>query len=358
MITRSLTNGNSVVDWTKEINTIPNQYGLFNGMGLFIGKGISTETVLFDKETSTTTMLPQTNRRVGSAFKNKGRTLETFSLALPYFKHEDAIFPTDVQGWRQGGTPDAAEDLPNVRSDKMEDMRRNADQSIEYMKISATKGLTVDPEGNTLADMFTEFGESQKEIDFALGTATTSVDNKIAELKRYVAKNAKTGGAMGQIQVPCSPEFFDSLVTHPNMIAAYNYYQNTGNENKQLNRDDLSAFEKWGVVDTFRHKGIVFFSYDAVFTQPDGTEVRAYGTTSTELTKRVGYSIVRGMKDLYRGYFGPANTLSGANKIGKEMHLYEYRDPKDKYLELELEMAPLYFLTKPLVSVKCSTTTY
>lgn len=353
-VTRSLSNGSTVVDWTEEVNEIPNQYGLLNGMGLFNGQGVATESILFDKDTSTTTMIPQVNRRQGTGFKNKERTLETFSIALPYFKHIDAIFPADVQGWRMGGTPDQAEDLPNVRMEKMEDMKRNADQTREYMKISAIKGATIDPEGTSIVNMFTEFGVSQKTVDFALGTSTTKIDEKIAEVKRYVAKNAKMGGAVGKIEVPCSPEFFDALTQHPNMIAAYNYYQNSG---KQLNREDLSMYESWGIVDVFEHKGVKFFAYDAVFNQPDGTEVRAFGTNSTAITKQEGYSIVKGQRGLYRAYFGPANTLSGANKPGSEYFLHEYRDPKDKFLELELEMAPLYFLTKPLVSVKCYTTT-
>lgn len=354
MITRSLTNGSTVVDWDVEVNEIANQYGLFNGMELFDAKGIATETVLFDKNTVTTTMIPQTSRRQGNKTYGKDRTLETFALTLPYFEHGDAIFPADVQGWRKGGTPDQAEDLPNVRMQKMEDMRLTADQTIEYMKVQAIKGITKDPEGTTLANMFTEFDISQNTIDFATGTAGTNMDLKISELKRYIAKNAKAGGALGAIEVPCSPEFFDALTTHPNMIAAYNYYQNSG---MQLNRDDLSIYEKWGVVDTFRHKGITFYSYDAEFTQPDGTSVRAFGVDTNDITKQIGYSIVKGMRGLYRGYFGPANTLAGANQPGINMYLREYRDPKDKYLELELEMSPLFILTKPQVSVKCYTTT-
>jgi hypothetical protein len=236
----------------------------------------------------------------------------------------------------------------------MDDMKFNAEQSIEYMMISAIKGTTIDPEGNTLAAMNTILGTTQETVDFALGTSTTDIDGKIADVKRYVAKNAKVGGAIGKIEVPCSPEFFDALVKHPNMIAAYNYYQNSG---KQLNRDDLAVYEKWGVVDIFEHKGIRFFSYDAVFNQPDGTEVRAFGTTSTAITKQEGYSIVRGMRNVYRAFYGPDYSLTGANGVGREMYLKEYRDPKDKYIELELEMSPLYILTKPLVSVKCYTTT-
>jgi len=353
MITRSLTNGSTVVDWDKEVNEIANQYGLFNGLNLFDSKGVATETVLFDKNTTTITMIPQTSRRQGNKVYGKDRKLETFSLTLPFFEHGDAIFPADVQGWRKGGTPDEAEDLPNVRMEKMEDLKLNADQTKEYMKVSAIKGKTIDPEGNTLADMFTEFGISQKAIDFALGTAATKVDLKISEMTRYIAKNAKAGGSLGVIEVPCSPEFFDALVTHPNIIAAYNYYSSS----QEPNRESLQEYRKWGIVDTFRHKGVSFYSYDATFTKPDGTTARAFGTDSTAITKQEGFSIVKGMRGLYRGYYGPANTLAGANQAGIEMYLREYRDPKDKYLELELEMSPLFVLTKPLVSVRVYTTT-
>lgn len=353
-VTRHLTNGNEVVDYTDEINMIPNQYGLFNQKGLFQGKGISTNTIMFDMNTRTNTMIPQTNRVAGETYWNKDRDVKTYTLALPYFKHGDYITPDDVQGWRKAGTPDQAEDLPNVIAEKQEDMRFNADQTREYMKIQAIKGDTIDPDGNTIADMFDEFGESQETIDFDLGTSTADLDGSIAEMKRYVAKNAKMGGAIGKIEVPCSPEFFDAFVKHPNMKAAYNYYQNSG---KQLNRDDLSMYESWGIVDMFEHKGVMFYAYDAEFVKPsNGSTVRAFGSGSgTSLM--VGYTVVAGSRGLYRAYFGPANTLSGANSVGSEMFLYQYRDPKDKYFELELEMAPLYIMTRPLASVKVYTST-
>jgi hypothetical protein len=353
-ITRALSNGSTVVDWTDDVPDIANQYGLFKNMGLFAEKGLGTRTALFDINTSNNSMIPASNPVAQDGFKGKERSLNTYSLSIPYFKHIDYITPDDIQGWRKGGTPDQAEDLPNVRAEKFEDMKFNMDQSVEYMMVNAIKGTTVDPEGNTLAAMHTILGTTQKTIDFALGTSATNIDAKIAELKRYVAKNAKTGGAIGKIEVPCSPEFFDALTQHPNMIAAYNYYQNSG---KQLNRDDLSIYEKWGVVDIFEHKGIKFFSYDAVFTQPDGTSKRAFGTDSTAITKQEGYSIVRGMRNMYRVFYGPDYSLNGANRPGSEMYLKEYRDPKDKFIELEAEMAPLPIITKPLVSVRCYTTT-
>lgn len=351
-VTRSLANGNKVVDWTEEVNEIDNQYGLVNALGLFQGEGISTETVLFDKNTQTTTLLPQVSRRGGEHSKGKDRKVETFALPTSYFSHQDYVTPQDVQGYRMAGTPQAAETLANVIATKLEDLRMSADQTREYMKIQAMKGITKTPDGAVLANMFTEFGVNAANTDpnagavtrinFDLANSASDIDGHIALLKRQIARNAKVGGAIGRIEVLVSPDFFDALVSHPKVEEAYKYYQNS---NKQILRDDLSMYESWGVVDMFEHKGILFVSYDAEFVLPNGT-------TEPALVSGEGYTYVKGMRNLYRSYYAPANTLSGSNTVGTEMFAYQYRDPKDKFEELEIEMAPLDILTKPQVSIQ------
>lgn len=344
-VTRSTTSGNKVVDWTQEVNELDNQYGLFNGMNLFAGKGHATNAMIFDKNTQTNTLIPQASRKDHKGFANKERLLETFALAIPYFNHEDRITGTDVQDWRAPGTPDSMESVARLKAEKLADMKSNIQQTMEFMKIGAIKGKMVDESLNTIADMFVEFGVTQNNIDFLLGTAATEVALKVTELKRYVAKEAKAGGAIGRIEVACDPSFFDKLTTHPTIKQAYQYYT----ANVQPLRDNLSKFEKWGVVDSFEFKNMMFYSYDAEFVAADGV------TTHKAFETDEGYSIVKGIgnaNNSYRAYYGPANTLSGANKAGKEMFMYEWADPRDKYIDLEIETAPLYVLTKPQVSVR------
>jgi len=88
-VTRSLSNGSTVVDWTDEINETPNQYGLFRNLGLFTGKGVGQRTVLFDINSSNNSMIPASNPVAQDGFKGKERDLNTYSLSLPYFKHVD-----------------------------------------------------------------------------------------------------------------------------------------------------------------------------------------------------------------------------------------------------------------------------
>lgn len=355
-ITRTLDNGQKVTDWTEEVNDIDNQYGMLNGTDLFAGKGTSQTSILFDKTTNQILLLPQSSRNAGPASKGTDRKNETFSLALPYYLHQDYISPSDIQGYRAVGTPDSEESLATVRADKMEDMRLAADQTREFMKIAAVKGQTKDAYGNTIADMFGTLGVTPLEVDFLLGTNGTSIVNKIAQLKRLVAKNAKTGGKIGKIEVMVTPEFFDALISHPNIRESYLHY--AAKPQSDVHRGDLQRFEAWGVVDTFETNGIIFYTYDAEFTKDDGdgttTVIRGVGANAgdRDTGTKEGFTIVRGMRGLYKGVFGPANTLSGANSVGSEIMLSEYRDPKDKFHEMELEMANLYYMSRPQLSVR------
>lgn len=341
-ITRSLSNGFQLVDWTDEIVNIDNQYGLINGLGLFRSQGITQTAVVFDKSVNDTTLLPQVSRRSRETTKGNDRKVETFSIPLAYFKHSDYITPEDIQGWRMPGTPDSPETFANVRVQKLTDMRYQVDQTLEYMKLQAIKGISSTPDGTVLKNMFTEFGLTQNVIDFDLGDATTDVDAKIAELKRYLTSNLKTGGVIGGIRVIVDPLFFDKLINHPQIRQAWLYYQNSG---VQRNRDNLSQFMSWGSVDQFEHRGVMFMTYDATFKLPDDTTEKA-------IADNTGFTIVDGVRDLYRGYFGPSNKLSSANAPGREMFAYEFTDPKDESHEMQVETSPLFFITQPKMSVK------
>ncbi|MNQ55504.1 hypothetical protein D3C85_696000 [compost metagenome] len=343
--TRSLDNGFKLIDWSSEILALDNQAGLIGSMNLFRTQGISQTAVVFDKSYNDTTLLPQVSRRGRETTKGNDRKVETFSLPLAYFKHSDFITPEDIQGWRMPGTPDSEETLANVRIQKLADMRAQVEQSHEYMKLQAAKGIMKTPDGTVIADMFTEFGVAQHTIDFDLGDATTDVGAKISELKRYLQTNLKTGGVIRGITVVVDSSFFDKLVSHPTVKQAYLYYASQ----RDVNRESTNQFMSWGSVDQFTFKGVTFVTYDHVFKLPDGT-------TEAAVAADTGH-VIPVVNDLFRGYYGPSNKLSGANSVGREMFAYEFTDPKDEFHEMQVETSPLYFATQPQVLVKCVTLT-
>lgn len=343
--TRSYGNGFQLVDWTDEILNLDNQAGLIGGLNLFRTQGISQTAVVFDKSMNDTTLLPQVSRRGRETTKGNDRKVETFSLPLAYFKHSDYITPEDIQGWRMPGTADGEESLARVRVQKLADMRAQVEQSLEYMKLQAIKGITSTPDGVVLADMFTEFGIAQTTIDFDLGDATTDVNAKISELKRSLQTNLKTGGVIRGINVVVDADFFDKLVSHPQIRQAYLYYASQ----RDINRESTNQFMSWGSVDQFTYKGVTFMTYDHVFKLPDGS-------TEAAVAANTGH-VIPVVNDLFRGYYGPSNKLGGANNVGREMFAYEFTDPKDEFHEMQVETSPLFFATQPQVLIKLISST-
>lgn len=333
-ITRHNSDFSGVIEWTDEINEVENQYGMLNQAGVFDTRGTSQTAIIFDKNTHEITLLPDADRKTRQGSYGKDRTVETFSLPLAYFDHHDNITPDDIQGWRRPGTADMEEALDRVRAEKLTDLRLAVDQTHEYMKIQAIKGVSTTPSGTTLANMFTEFGISMKAIDFALGTSTTNVDAKVAELKRHITSNLKGIGPLQGIDVMVDESFFDKLISHPKLKEAY-----LNSQSNVQYQQDISNYMPWGVSDVFTYRGVRFLTYPAVFNKPDGTTENAFATDE-------GYSVIRA-RGMYRGYVGPSNKLTGANTVGREMFAFEYRDPKDEFHEMQVQTAPLFFATKP-----------
>lgn len=343
-VIRSYLDSFKTTEFTDAINELENQYGYINSRGFFNTRSTGQTAIVFDVNKHDITLLPQVNRGDKSATQGKEREVDTFALQLAYFKHADRLTSEDIQDWRQPGS-ELQETLARATAEKLQDMRMAVDQTTEYMKLQAFKGVFKTPDGKVVADMFTKFGVTQKEIDFALGTTTTNVTNKIQELKRYIGKNVKAGGAISGVEVLVDPAFYDKLISHPDIKEAYKYYTNNGS---QALRDDLSQYMQWGVMDVFEHRGVRFISYDATFNLPNGTTEEAIAANS-------GHAYALGVRDLFRGYAGPSSKMSEANQPGREIFLRTYADPKDEYVEFECELAPLYFCTKPASLVKLTT---
>lgn len=342
---RDYVNSFKTTEFTDQINRIENQYGYINSRSYF-GNVRSTDStaIVFDLNKHNITLLPQVNRGDHSFTDGKERDVETFALKLAYFKHHDRLTNEDIQQWRQPGSMEQ-ETYARAFAEKVTDMRMAADQTKEYMKLQAFKGVFKTPDGKVVADMYNEFGISQKTIDFALGTAGTNVDAKIAELKRYIAANIKQGGSINGVEVLVDPSFYDKLINHASIKNAYQYYVNSG---QQRLRDDLAQYMSWGVMDFFEHRGVRFISYDATFNLPSGS-------TEVAVAADTGHAFGLGARDLFRQYAGPSNKLSEANQPGQEMFVRTYLDPRDEYVDFELEMAPLYFCTNPASLVKLTT---
>ena len=345
MLTPDLRNSRKLTEWTDKVSNMPVLAGLVNSMNLFDERGSMASSITFTKDSKSYTLLPQTDRRARETSSGTFDPKEVFALNIPYTNFQDPLTTEDVAEYRKWDDPNMQATVARAVADKIEDAVIRADQTKEYLKLNALKGLIVDPtDGSTVKNMFTEFGVTQTTEDFLLGSAT-EVTTSIHAVKRAVANNNRSGLAAKMPIVLCGNSFFDKFVKHPDVDAAYAQYLNAG---AQRLRDGLIDFTEWGAVGYFEHRGLMFVNYEPSFTLKDGSTVKPIGTND-------GYVVNPNARDLYRGYNGPSNKFSKIGQPGAPLYVYQWMQDKDNGMDIEMEMAALFFMTNPLMSIKVTT---
>lgn len=332
-ITRNPENLYTLTDYTTEINSLDRQYSL-TPVGMFTSYETTQHSILFDKDSRTTTLLPSVARGPRHSTYGEDEVFETFALRLAYFKHSDYITPEDIQSVRMMGTPDGVKRLDVARATKIEQLRRSYDQSMEYMRFRLiTQGKCVTPSAELIADLFTEFGETQTEITLDLTSTEFDLSLAIRQIKRAVRDGLNNGGIMVEPTIYLASEDFDALVTHANVKDAYKYFSATVNPQ----RDDI--------IEGFRHAGVNIIPLDGAFNLPTGV-------SEDIMTVGEGYAVPLSA-NIYRQYAGPSNKLNGANGgVISDLYAYEYPDPKDENYEMQIEASVLMLVEQPKALVK------
>lgn len=325
----------SVQALTDAINVVPNRYGRLNELNVFPVKGIRTTYVQIEYKNGVLNLVPM-KERGDPATKNKRgsrnmRVFSTFHLPL-----EDAILASDLQNVREFGTENQLAGVMERTNETLEDLRAKHAQTLEYLRWGALKGDILDEGGNSVLNLFTEFGITQKVVDFALGTDATDVDAKIMEVVRHIEDNL-LGEMMTSVHAMVDSSFFDKLVSHPNIKEAYKYYSSVA----EPLREDVRR--------RFVHKGMVFEEH-----RGSATALNEDGSTITRkfLAADDGIAFPRGTANAFSTYFAPADFMETVNTLGQEVYAKQERMKYNKGVEIYTESNPLPICKRPAVLVR------
>ena len=336
---RSYTNAFEVVDVTQELQLIPNSWTLLNDSGLFSEEFLSTNTVTFEEQAKTLGLIGDQFRGAKpQANKDDNRKIRSYPVA--HFPIVDAILPEDIQGKRAYGSTDMAETEAAVLARKMERIRRNMDITMEVSRFSTlTTGQLYAPNGTITGNLFTDFGITQKSVDFVLGTAGTDVVGKVEEVVAHMQDNANTGDVITGIIAYCSPEWFAKLIAHAKIQTAYQYFSATEGQMIQRNR----AGGNNGLYREFTYAGIRFI------------EVRTVLAGQRLIPAGEVVFVPTGTTDTFVSYFGPANRMDFVNTIAERGYLWTYRDPKGQGIDIDGEFNVTSICRRPALVVKATT---
>ena len=316
----------SVVSLTKAIEDTPFVPGRVGQLGIFSEEGVSTTSISIEKVGSTVSLVPAASRgSSGRPMGNDKRQMIPFTAT--HLPQRASILADEVQNLRAFGSETEVETAQRLMNRKLAKMRRDLDTTIEYQRIGAIKGSILDSDGTTeLLNLHTAFGTSVTSHSLVQGTAGTKVRNKVIEARRKM--EAALGGlTYSGARVLCSASFFDALVGHAKVEAAFDRYMN----GEFLREDQRGGFYFAGVF------------WEEYRGQVGATKFIADGEA---------WMVPEGVPDLFVTNYAPADYMETVNTLGQAY--YAKQEPKDfnKGIDVETQSNPIHICTRPAVPVK------
>lgn len=320
----------NMVALTAAINKVPNNYGRLEQLNLMPAEGVRTRTILIEEMSGVLNLLPTMPVGAPGSLGTQGKR-KVRSFVIPHIPHDDVVLPEEVQGLRAFGSENDLEALSNLIAKKLQNMRNKHAITLEHLRMGALKGVILDADASTIYDLYSEFGITQKTVNFALTTNTTEVIGKVLEVKRHIEDNLR-GEFMTGIMCLCSQGFFDALTTHPKVKEAYQRWQN----GQILFSDNRTNFSFGGVVfEEYRGQATDGAGNVRKFIADDEAHFFPLGTAST-----------------FRTYFAPADFNETANTLG--LPLYAKQAPRkfERGTDIHTQSNPLPICLRPEVLVK------
>lgn len=340
--------GTTLVEYTP-------QFGRINHSGLFDKEGIASRHHLFEVEPANqlamTGLGTMTEKERWKIVHGQN---EQVSLGSVYFGLTDAVQYDDIANIITDWKNFDEDKLVDVIAKKQKGLYDVANKNMEYMALTAAKGIMRDPlDGSARVNMFTVTGKTQTTFTMDL-TAPTGLLAKLTELQNKIIETNTSGGNVQSIEIIVAEDVFTALTGHPELINFYESalygtglsYINNPILNGKVNEKNRGTF---GLTQSFNVLGFTFSTYPQKFTRWDRTTVDA-------IEAGKGLVIVHGIDDLYQTKFTPAPYLSNLGKTGQE--LYGWRTPvvDDTHLELYLEFNGVYFMKQPELAVEITFT--
>lgn len=314
-------NNFEVVDQTQAINLIPRKPGLLGALGLFREETVSTDAVSFDVRENTVAILDDHLRNVAQKNSTEDAPFNIHTLAIPHYPIEKVIGREKLAGVRGFGQ-EGEQMIAAAVAEELEKQALRHDVHEEYLKAAmAIKGEVVTTHYGTF-NMATEFGFTQPQ-QVIEGSAVA------AGLRAAMQKSRdglRTGGRVAGYIALVGAEMFEHIIASEDVEKAYQFSQAGGNPLRMELGEVANGYTlfRWGNIDVVL--------YDDTFQDKEGNTITILGDEEGVLIPRT---------EIGRVFYGPASTLSGLGKYGDKRFARSWRDPKDRFVEVESEQSTL-----------------
>lgn len=317
----AILNNTQVVDRTKAIERIPFEQGLIGSLGLYRTEQVRTDTITFDVRETSFAILDDHLRNVAQKNGSEDTPFKMHTLPVPHYPIVKTLGREKLAGVR-GFDSESEQIISQAIANELQKQATRHDVHEEYLKAQMTLNGVVVTNNYGEINMATEFGVARPTQAIAPATVLADLQSAMAKSKA----NLKTGGRVGGYVLFASPTLFASIILSEDIKTAYQFSQANGNPL----RNELGSVANGYTMFRFGNVDVVL--YDDSFTAKDGS-------TLSVLAEGKGVLVPR--TELGATVYAPASTLSGLGSIGSKRFAQTYRDPKDRYVEVESEQSTL-----------------
>jgi hypothetical protein len=317
---------------TAAINDMPYQPGLIRDLGLFNVDGVSSLTVIIERDRDLLNLVSVSPRgSIGQVNAKPKR--DALSFIIPHLQKNGSIMADSVQGVRAFGTTDQHQTVEDERDKELARMARDLDFTQEYHRLGAVQGKVLDADGTTvLIDLFEAFDiEEPAAVDFNLD-AEDPADGAVMQKCHEIAfdiEEALDGVPYTGIHALVDNGFFTALTTHREVRETYKYQQGLKNREANVN---------------------VPFEYG------DITWHRYRGRGACAIPANTARFFPVGVPDLFITRYGPADYVETVNTKGLPRYAKAEPMKMGKGIDLEAQSNALHLCTRPKVLLKATKT--
>ena len=314
------------VSLTNLVNVAPASPGRLGQLNWFAEEGVATTMVAIERTHGKLNLVANTPRG-GTSENVNAEKRDLTPLLSSHLVQRATIMADEIQNLRAAGSESDVVAMTSYVAQRLRQLRMNVEATQEYHRVGAVAGKVMDSDGTTvITDLFTAFNLTQQTLAMDLDTDTTDVRARAITGLRLIEDtlgNAPMSGA----RALCSDSFFDALISHPKVEAAYDRWQ----AGEFLRNDPRAGFVFAGITwENFRGKvgGIPFIQADTASLVPEG------------------------VMDLFMTKYSPADVMGFANTMGIPYYAMQEILRMGKGVEVEVQSNPTTLCSRPDAIIK------
>lgn len=318
----------STTSLTGMVEKIPFVPNLLGSLGIFEPEPVRTRNVFVDRIEGGLTLIP-TSPDGAAPEALDGEDRDAVGLRTTRLTKRFTLMASELDGIRATGSETELMQVQREFNRRFTRLRADMELTHEHHRLGALQGVLLDADGSTVIyDYSTEFNEAiPAATSFELDVDTTDVHTLCKNIARSIARAGKGNLAGASIHALAGDDFYDALVSHPNVEKFY-LQQVAAN---QLREAQGQIFE------SFKVGGITFHNYQGT----DDNSTVAIPTAECKFFPVGG-------RDVFKQAMSPLESMEYVNTPGQNVYAINVPDrERGMWSKGELYSYPLYMCQQP-----------